>query len=161
VTDVPSTRFTVSTDAGVFTSEVYALEFEEGLTERQLAARRKLIDLQNALTDLPGTLGNQEAGQEKPYEPTAIAAVTSPFVEVDDDLAQPELTWPGPALPGEPFGEFGDLRCVTVTGDDLAAVLEAAAQANQLTPWVSDGQRWFITFRPLLPEESTCADLAA
>ena len=28
------------------------------------------------------------------------------------------------------------------------------------TPWVtSDGARWTVTFRPLLPDESSCADL--
>jgi hypothetical protein len=161
VADVPSTKFTVNTDDGVLTTEVESLDFTEGLTDEQIAARRKLIDLQTALTDLPGTLGADAAGEEQQYEPTALAAVTSPFTESEDGLDQEEMAWPGPALPGEPLNDLGDLRCVTVTGADVATVLEAADQANQLTPWVSEGQRWFVTFRPLLPEESSCADLAA
>jgi hypothetical protein len=161
VADVPSTRFTVATDQGVLTTEVNAIDFHEGLSDQQVAARQKLIDLRNALTDLPGTLGAEAAGEERAYEPAALAAVTSPFNQLEDAPAQPEVAWPGPALPGDPLGNFAELRCVTVTGGDVAAVLGAAAQANQLTPWVSEGQRWFITFRPLLPEESSCADLSA
>jgi hypothetical protein len=160
VTDVPETKFTVSTTDGVLTSTVYALGMtEEGLTQSQIEARRKLHDLQTALTDLPTTLGAGAAGEERPYEPKALAALTYPYAPSDEGLEQPEMAWPGPALPGEPLGSLPDLRCVTVTGDDLAAVLAAAADANTLTPWVWEGERWFITLRPLLPEESSCADL--
>jgi hypothetical protein len=39
-------------------------------------------------------------------------------------------------------------------------VLDAAGSANALTPWVaSDGTRWSVTFRPLLPDEGGCTDL--
>lgn len=159
VTDVPETKFTVSTTDGVLTSTVYALGMDDGLTAAQIEARQKLRDLQDALTDLPGTLGADAVGEERPYEPVALAAVTSPFVASDDGLDQPAVAWPGPALPGEPLGSLPDLRCVTVTGDELAAVLEAAGEANTLTPWEWEGEQWFVTFRPLLPDESTCADL--
>jgi hypothetical protein len=160
VTDMPSTRFTVATDDGVRTSEVYALEVDEGLTPAQLDARSKLRDLQAALTDLPGTLGADAAGEETPYEPVTMVALASPFFAPEDGLSQPELAWPGPALPGEALGTFAQLNCLAVTGSDLAPVLDAAAQANQLTPWVWEGQPWFVTFRPLLPEESSCAELS-
>lgn len=158
VADVPETKFTVSTSEGVLTSQVMALGFDEGLTPAQIEARKKLQDLQSALTDLPGTLGADAAGEETPYEPTALAAVNWPYVDPEDGLTQAEQAWPGPALPGESMG-LSDLLCVLVTGDDLAAVLDAASAANTMTPWVSDGQRYFVAFRPLLPDESTCADL--
>ena len=29
-------------------------------------------------------------------------------------------------------------------------------QANQLTPWTSDGSQYGLLFRPLLPDESGC-----
>jgi hypothetical protein len=38
-------------------------------------------------------------------------------------------------------------------------VLAAAATANAATPWDSGGTRWSVAFRPLLPDESGCADL--
>jgi hypothetical protein len=35
-------------------------------------------------------------------------------------------------------------------------VLPLAQSANQLTPWRSDGAKFAILFRPLLPDESGC-----
>jgi hypothetical protein len=70
------------------------------------------------------------------------------------------VPWPGPALPGEPIGPLPDLGCVVATGDQATAVIAAARDANVLTPWLSpDDIRWSVTFRPLLPDESGCADL--
>jgi hypothetical protein len=52
------------------------------------------------------------------------------------------------------------LSCVVATADQATAVLTAAGTGNALTPWVgADGSRWSVTFRPLLPDESGCADL--
>ena len=40
-------------------------------------------------------------------------------------------------------------------------MLDAAAAANAATPWVTpDGTRWSVLLRPLLPDESGCADLS-
>jgi len=33
----------------------------------------------------------------------------------------------------------------------------AAKKANQLTPWTAEGAKYLITFRPLLPDEKSCA----
>jgi hypothetical protein len=161
VADAPSTQVTVLTDEGELVSRANALGFDDhGVTEAQAAARRQLQGLVDKLTDLPALLG-ADAGEEQPYEPTSLAAVSWPWVDpASDDLPeQPEIAWPGPALPGEALPRFGDLHCLIVTGPELPAVLQAAAGANVLTPWVSEGQRWSVRFRPLLPEESTCADL--
>ena len=43
-----------------------------------------------------------------------------------------------------------------MSGADLDAVLPLAQEANQLTPWKSDGAQYAIAFRPLLPDESAC-----
>jgi hypothetical protein len=161
IADAPSTRVTVLTDQGELVSQANALGMDNhGVTEAQAQARRQLQGLVDKLTDLPALLG-ADAGEEQPYEPTALAAVTWPWVDPgSDDLpAQPEIAWPGPALPGDALTNYADLHCLAVSGADLPAVLEAAASANVLTPWVSEGQRWSIGFRPLLPEESSCADL--
>ena len=40
------------------------------------------------------------------------------------------------------------------------AVLATAAKANAATPWTSGGRTWSLHLRPLLPDESGCADLA-
>ena len=57
------------------------------------------------------------------------------------------------------MGSLPGLSCLTVGGTDVMAVVNAAATANVLTPWTSDGQRWRVRFRPLLPDETSCADL--
>lgn len=156
VADAPSTRFTVVTSAETYVREVYALwespPEDSGLTSDQEAARAELADLLAELTDQ----GAASAG----YEPEVVAAVVTPWSDPQDGLTQPELPWPGPALPGEPTGGPPDVTCVTAGGAEAQALLEAARNGNAATPWLTaDGSRWSVTFRPLLPDESGCADL--
>lgn len=162
VADVPSTRFTIRTDAGVRTTEVYALGdadgFTGGLTPGQIAARRQLWNLMSQLTDLSRTLGPDAVSQSTRYAPTAIAAVSEAW-RSSGQPDQPEQVWPGPALPGALLGGPLELHCVTAEGAAAARVASAAAQANTLTPWRSADDRWTVTLRPLLPDERGCADL--
>ncbi len=166
VADVPSTRFTLVTDDGTHVREVYALTEtigmpDNGLTAEQEAARQELRELLDALTGL-GVSGD-EAPQ--PWTPAAVAAIVAPWTASEDDIAQgltpAPVPWPGPPLPGEPLGSLPDLTCVTASGDEATAVIEAARDANRLTPWSTpDGTLWSVLFRPLLPDETGCADLA-
>jgi hypothetical protein len=156
IADATSTRFTVVTASHTYVRDAYALTETQsepaGLTQEQRAARTKLTHLVDALT--------ADGGDSTPYAPEAVAALATPWVDPQDGLTQADMTWPGPALPGEPVGGLPELTCVTVTGDQEQALLTAAGSANTATPWVaSDGSRWTVTFRPLLPDESSCADL--
>jgi hypothetical protein len=154
VADGTSARITVLTSAGPQVSTVYMLGMDDGLTADQRAARAPLRDLVAKLEDLRDTLG-----QSRSYVPDVLAAVDSPWV-ADPTLTEPERAWPGPALPGQQVGApGGNLGCVTVSGAQLTSVLDAAGHANQLTPWVWDGTRYRVQFRPLLPDESSCDDL--
>jgi hypothetical protein len=166
--DAPSTRFTLATATETTVREVYALTEadglgpDSGLTGEQLAARRELRGLLDQLTDLPGTLGADAVAPAAAYEPAAVAALARPWTTTGDEpeLVQPDARWPGPALPGAPAGPLPDLGCVTATGEQARAVVTAARAANSLTPWATDdGARWSVTFRPLLPHETGCADL--
>ncbi|MEV2237190.1 hypothetical protein [Micromonospora sp. NPDC049891] len=163
VSDAPSTRFTILGDNGVEEFEVYALAesggVETGLTADQRAGRDKLRTFAESLTAESGPLGAAQADQQ-PYAPTAVAAVAEPWVANSEAGQQPEVVWPGPALPGADLGEGVGLGCVTVTGDEAQQVLDAAAAANAATPWASAGKRWTVTLRPLLPDETDCGDLA-
>ncbi|CUU55902.1 hypothetical protein Ga0074812_106157 [Parafrankia irregularis] len=76
-------------------------------------------------------------------------------------LSREARPWPGPPLPGEPYGAGLGLSCVTSSGGDATKVLAAARTADAITPWTSEGATWRLTFRPLLPDESSCADLPA
>jgi hypothetical protein len=159
--DAPGTRITVLTDSGPLVTDVYALGYDEpndGLTDAQRLARRNLQALVDDLKDLPKTLGS-ELGDQQPYQPKAIAAVSHEST-ASNPPDQTERAWPGPPLPGEPIGMATGFSCLSVTGADATAVVSAAATANELTPWTSAGQRWLVGFRPLLPDESSCADLS-
>lgn len=164
VTDMPSTRFVVLTKDGLKTTEVYALSIEDGyvggLTPEQKAARRTIEKLLNSLNDLEKTLGAGKVTTAEPYAPEAIAAVAGPYVQPDPNQPrQPEKAWPGPALPGESMGAGLNLGCVSATGEEAARILAAAKNANTLTPWRSNEKLYSVTFRPLLPDEHSCADL--
>lgn len=162
IADAASTRFTVLTQVGPQSSTVYALgpPTDDGdLSDEQRANRAAMWDLFEALTDLPKTLGADAVSEPQPYRPTAIAAVATRWEANELLESPPELAWPGPALPGDPIDADGSLRCVTVTGDEASALLNAAAEANQETPWVSGDTRWRVTLRPLLPDEAGCGDL--
>ncbi|RBY83956.1 hypothetical protein [Blastococcus sp. TF02A-26] len=161
VADAPSTRFTLVTAEGTYVREVYALAesvgVDDGLTAEQREGRAALQELLDAL------VATTDAAAE-PYVPETLAVVTRPWTDgdVDPDLPQPDVTWPGPPLPGDPLEPALGLSCLTVAGGDVAPVLEAAAAANARTPWLAaDGSRWALTFRPLLPHETGCADLGA
>ncbi|MCV2488780.1 hypothetical protein OF117_05345 [Geodermatophilus sp. YIM 151500] len=160
VADAPSTRFTVVTGGGTETLEVYALGVTglpgtpaDGLTAEQQQARAELSALLDELIAPAG------ADSER-YVPEAVAAVATGWTDPGDGLTQPEVVWPGPPLPGEALDERLGLSCVAARAEAAQAVLEAAASANAVTPWVDDeGRRWSLLLRPLLPHESGCADL--
>ncbi|GGM06541.1 hypothetical protein [Micromonospora yangpuensis] len=109
----------------------------------------------------PPTVGGAEPVETTAYQATGLAVVAQPWVEPEGIAAPQVLAWPGPGLPGQEIGPSGDLGCVTVTGAALEQVRQAAAGANAATGWISDGRRWTLTFRPLLPDETDCASLTA
>ena len=157
VADATTTVLTI----GDRTIQAYALNEAQpndaALTAAQREARSKLAAFVTQLGDLSTAKGMPEA---QPYEPTAVAAISVPYVKVDNPPSPPAATlWPGPALPGEPLQEGGSLRCLTVTGDAAGKVLAAAEKANQNTPWTSGSATWSVSFRPLLPDETGCVDL--
>jgi hypothetical protein len=158
VADAPSTLITVSTGLETLQREVYALQETPpdggGLSAQQVEARKKLSHLVDRLTSL-------SARASEPYSPETVAGIVSPYTPDEDPmLVQPDQPWPGPALPGQPLPGPTGLSCVVADGDQATAVLAAAGNGNALTPWVgADGSRWSVTFRPLLPDESGCADL--
>src|SRR4051794_27174067 len=109
VADATSTRFTLVTASDTYVREVYALSEAPvegtGLTQEQQAARSKLSDLLSTLTDAA-------ASQETtPYAPDAVAALATPWSDPQDGLAQPDVAWPGPALPGASTGGPPDVSC--------------------------------------------------
>lgn len=163
IADATSTRFTVRGANGVEQIEVFALAEASdgvgGLTADQRAARSRLRAFVESLTSESGLLAPAPDGVAQSYVPTVVAAVTEPYGDQGGD--QPEMAWRGPTLPGEKLGGGNGPGCVTVTGDALRTLLADAADATAATPWISDGKRWMVRLRPLLPDESACGDLVA
>jgi hypothetical protein len=158
VTDVPTTEITVVTATGKQTVGANALREarpdDPQLTKAQHQARKKLLTFVDGLNDLDL--------KTTPYRPEALAALVQPYTAPEDPGVRPKgVEWPGPALPGDKVNPNLDLTCVVATGEQLGAVLTAAADATAITPWGSGGNTWSVLFRPLLPEEAGCADLKA
>ncbi|WP_212999259.1 hypothetical protein [Winogradskya consettensis] len=160
VADVPSTQVTAVTAAGRHTVAAEALNEaranDSALTAAQQAARTKLKAYLDDVNKI--TLTKIAPVQ---YKPEIIAAVVTPYVATDDAVRPETIEWPGAALPGEPLAEGAELTCVTATGEQGDTVLAAAAKAKTNTAWGHGGNTWSIRFRPLLPDETGCADLKA
>jgi hypothetical protein len=158
VADAPSTRIDVITGGTTQSVSVVALreaqENDPRLTPEQRAARVKLAAFAEKLR------GYGIGAQTEPYRAAKIAALAQPYVAQGDGLPGnfTPVAWPGPALPGEPLNPNVKVGCVIGDGPAVAAAAQAG-KANQQTPWTSGAERFRVTFRPLLPDESGCDDL--
>jgi hypothetical protein len=159
VADAPTTTFTVVSDVIRHTVSVQALGFEQtapDATQEEIQARAKLSAFQSRLGDLQSWLPAGSLGPEGPFVTDELRVHVMPYQPVED-LSQKTVAWPLGSFKGFTTPPDGDIRCGTVTGNDLEAALAAAGNANELTPWRADGERWTLVFRPLLPDESGCA----
>jgi hypothetical protein len=161
VADAPATSITVLAESGLLTTSAVALDIgdDDRLSGGQQEARKRLTDLVRSLRDLPGTLGKGAVDEPVPYVPAKMAAVAHRWTEGQGGMPAdpPPVDWPGAApLPGDPVQGRSGVNCLIA---DAGPVLAAAKAANARTPWVSGGTRWEVGFRPLLPEETSCADL--
>lgn len=106
----------------------------------------RAVALDRLLADLPVSSGDSL------YEPEALAVFAGAPQEAAEGIEPETREWP-----------LGDLPpgCSVIRGADLAPVLAAARQANQLTRWrIAGGLTVGVTFRPLLPHETICDDVA-
>ena len=162
IADASTTVFTLSAAGQTTTTRVYALteltERPSLMSREEFEARQLLKDLQERLRSLRSWLPDGSAGDDRPYTLTAVRLFVRPY-ESDPELKEQPVEWPVPetrfATFGEPAGQ--GWKCGTVSGAALSVLLlPALREANQLTLWVSGGERYSILFRPLLPDESGC-----
>jgi hypothetical protein len=163
VSDMPTTVFTLTIDGQTYTTQVYALDFDlgpnpDGMSKDEFQARKDIRAFQAKASDL-SWLPDGSVTDQGLYQPTALRVFSSPY-QPDPELTQDPIAWP--LTPGlDLFGDSeqstpGGMRCGTVDADAAASLLPLAEQANQLTPWTSDGAQYGLLFRPLLPDESGC-----
>jgi hypothetical protein len=134
------------------------------MSAAEVQARKALVGLSAKLTNLRSWLPSGSVGPDQAYVPAAMDVFVTEGAPADSSgsLHQTDIAWPlatplaslGGPVPTQLAG--GPTRCGVVSGADLRLLLSSAAHANQLSPWVSDGKRFGLTFRPLLPDESGC-----
>lgn len=161
VADAPTTVFTLVANGERHVTSVYALGFG---AEASLGTGAKDGEIRAALQAFSERLGalrdwlpDGSVGQDRPYSPTAIRMFFGPYQPVPD-LEQSPIDWPIPEIDLGAFGQSIEqgLRCGVVSDEALSALFPVLRDANQLTPWVSEGVRYRMIFRPLLPDESGC-----
>jgi hypothetical protein len=161
IADASTTVFTLTTDGRTHVTKAYALgelgTKPDGMSQEEFAAREALLHFQGVTMDLRGNLPAGSVGVDGTFVPDELRLLVSGY-QPDPQLKETPQNWPLDA-PLADFGEAATMegtRCGTVSGSDLEAVLPLAQDANQLTPWRSDGAKYAIAFRPLLPDESGC-----
>jgi hypothetical protein len=170
VADAPTTVFTVNAGGTTTTVAAYALGIgdDPSWTAEERTAIAKLQSFAATATNVASWVdpANIASGDE-PYPIDRLQIVAQPsdssMATPDDPIQnQPPMDWPlsTPLTDATPitdiFGSAQNFRCGIITGADTTPLLQAARQANVLTPWVSEGARYFLTFRPLLPDETGC-----
>lgn len=162
VVDAPTSTFTLVSGGARHVVSAYALgmEGESSLSAEEREARRALSEFRTKLFDLRRWLPAGSVGRETqlPFEEIRVF-VTSGAPREEPELQQPVIEWPLPSSLagfGEPLESRSSMRCGSVEGGELEALLPRALEANDLTPWRSEGLLYSLIFRPLLPDESGC-----
>jgi hypothetical protein len=161
IADAPTTVITIHAGDVDRTIKAYALselsERPQNMSEEEFRARQQLAELVTKLDGLGTWLPNGSLGTETMYGGSGARIYVSEYRKVD--LPQDPISWPLETKLDR-FGEvetaLNTYRCGVVEGAEWASLREAAARANELTPWTESGARFSILFRPLLPDESSC-----
>jgi hypothetical protein len=162
IADAATTVFTLTVDGVTHTTEVYALsmlsEQPTGMPDAEWRARQTLAAFVTHLATLDSWLPADALSGSDPYRGSRAEILVSGY-HPDDRLAEPPVAWPLDAALdtlGHPTGVDAETRCAIVSGEDWTTLERLAETANDLTPWVDDGIRSAIVFRPLLPDEQGC-----
>jgi hypothetical protein len=148
ITDQPTTTVTVRLDGRTRTVDVYALNFRDGVTTAQRENRKRLRDFIELAGD-PGVLLRVVVPDStRRYDSAAVAVLVRPSDATDGDVH----AWP--------LGDLAETDCLVLGGADATTVREAARTAHEGDVWESAGATYNVAFRPLLPDERTCADLS-
>lgn len=161
IADAADTVFTVVAGGGRHETSVYALGYDEGVSEDDAKARRTLSRFLDDMTNLDPWLPEGSVGAERPFESEAIRFfVTEGRPFTDEGVEQQPVDWPL----AQPLASFlpkdnSTYGCGSAAGDDADKLRATASQASELSPWRSEGKIFGVVFRPLLPDEQGCEGL--
>jgi len=145
ITDVPDTVVTITVDGTTYRHVAYALGFEEETDEE----RANLDAFVTAATDLAGTVGEDELGQETPMESDSYLIRAMPVDPATMDLELPPtmVDWPADAsVRLADAAECAELP--RAEGDPLFI------DANQLTFFTDAGVTYSVAATLRLPGRS-------
>jgi hypothetical protein len=148
VTDQSTTTVTVSVGERTRRVTVYALGFSDGLTPDQRENRARLDRYIQLAADPDALLPFVVPDSERRYDPGALAVLVRPSNATGGDTH----AWP--------LGDLAGTDCVALTGSDAITALAAAHDARDGDVWNSAGATYDLAFRPLLPDEHSCEDVA-
>ena len=171
IADAPWTVFTVNAEERTTWVAAYALGLGEdpSWTDEARAAIAELQRFVEQLGDLSAWIAPSKfKSDDEPFPIERLQIVVEPIdptqpVDPNDPTRdQPPVDWPlerslsaFASMPDE-WGLPEPLRCGVVQGEEAAKVVALAEQTNILTPWVSEGVSYLVSFRPLLPDERGC-----
>jgi len=169
IVDAPTTYITVTVDSRTTRTSVYAMTIDDdpNWTDEEREAVAKIRDFYNKTLDIFGWLPETAfERRDETFQIEQLQIIAEPYPETEatpDDPAtnQPPMDWPLStplsALTGVTLQGLPDTtRCFVFSGEEARTLVTALQQANELTPWVSEGNRYRLMVRPLLPGESGC-----
>ncbi len=159
ISDMPTTVFTLDAGGLRRTVNVYALgavSRETLMPAAEYRARRSLERFVGQLARLQNWLPQASMGPASAYAAGA-ARIYAATYRPQQGLRERPAQWPLPTPLPAGGSAFDGYRCVVVGDGDWTSSLRPLAEgANQLTPWIGDGARFALVFRPLLPDEHGC-----
>ena len=145
VADAGTTVLRYWDDAGEHRISIYALGID-GSDGRGAIIQSMMSVLDRART----------SADVAPFVPERLVV----FAQVADGFDRAAVTnggtWPLTITPDEMNAEVAAFSCTTLTGDDVAAAVEALAGTTSMTLWDLDGVEYQILARPLLPQQEGC-----
>ncbi len=113
----------------------------------------ELADFQDEL----GEVAKYAELAPEPYRPERLVAVGwAPSESPESTDVRP---WPFAALSEPPRVDGGP--CLLMEGEAARQAEAVGRSATPATRWRTAGTTWLVVFRPLLPDERSCADLVA
>lgn len=147
VADAADTVF-VYNDGAEHRAAIYALELGEEVDP----VIAPYIELSNLLDDLAYSGTPPQQFEANRYQ----VVITPSFGVENEDVATIQPSPLSTPIADIPLGGFGELRCITVSGDEAVTAGEVFAAANQMTFFEDGGETHRFTVRRLAPHEDGC-----